>query len=178
MNVQDTKALLPVGGLVHSPVEFLFGVDDETTACADHIGEATVVEGPNVVVRTVLHVSLRAVTPVVEQNDDRVKVIARDRGKFETGHLKRAVTDEDEWATFGIGHLRANSCRQRKAHRGIIGRTKKLGALADEQIDRAEKRLADIHYHHSFGGNVGIQPLEKPFDRQWAGVRDKTAEFG
>src|SRR5205814_6798608 len=93
-----------------------FRVHNETPPGAHDVGKSAVMKRPSIVIGTILHVALGAIAPVIEQNDNWVQLVTRDRSHFEASHLKCAVTYKHQRTEFGIGNLRPNCSRDGKAH--------------------------------------------------------------
>jgi hypothetical protein len=151
-----------------SLVQVSFGVDYKPAAGAEHLGQPAVFPGPQIVVGPILHVPFGAVPAIVEHDDDRIQAIPRDGGQFHAGHLKSAIAHQHQGTQLGIGHLRADRRRHGKTHRRVISRAEKFRAMPDEQVGRAEQRIADVADDDDVGRQERVQPFEQSFDGQLA----------
>src|SRR5512145_2222746 len=114
-------------------VELLFSLNEERAASAENFGKLVVLPREEIVKGAVVDVAFGAVTGIVEHDDDRIEFVADGSREFHAGHLKGAVTDQDERAQFGIGELGADAGGDGKAHRSVICRSKEFSAMADEE---------------------------------------------
>src|SRR3990167_3328414 len=77
-------------------IERALRFDFEASPSRNDLRQAVVGPFGDVVVRSVVNLAFGRVSVVVQDDDDRRKAEPLDGGEFHAGHLKRAVSDEDE----------------------------------------------------------------------------------
>src|SRR6266705_4733350 len=81
-HIEQTKALGPASSFKECAVELFFGFYNPAAPLAENFRQTAVVPRPHIVVRTILHVTLRAVATVVQYDYDRVESITGSSGQF------------------------------------------------------------------------------------------------
>ena len=137
-HVEQTKTVGMQSRSVQRMIELFFGFDGKPPACPNHLGDAAVIPGEQIIVRAVLDVAFRAVSRIIQNDHDRIQLIANGCGEFHAGHLKRSVADQYQWAQLWFRQLHSNTRRHSESHRSVVRRSEKFRSAIDKQIGGAE----------------------------------------
>src|SRR4051812_8918438 len=106
----------------------------ESEAGAKQIRQAMVLPVEHVVEFAVQQEAFGAISPIVQDNDDRIELATHGRAQLHAGHLKGTVADQYQWPQLRIGTLSANGAGYGEAHARVERRPDKLGLLANCQV--------------------------------------------
>src|SRR5438045_1002132 len=125
-------------------VKLSFRGNDGAFASADQYANFGVVPLRDDVETAGLNFSHRAVAVVIQDEDDRVQAEPDGGGNFRSGHLKRAVADDDVGPEPWVGHGDADTRGHGESHRHVVSGRDELRLFFAANSDGAEDRIADV----------------------------------
>ena len=127
----------------------------------EHRRQFGIVPGADIVVRRVLakNITFDGVTIIVNQEDNRLLIVAQQGGNFLSGQLERTVANEQQMPAIRCGHHGPQQRRQGIANRAPDRLIDHLNTVRHTHAANRRARGAILHHNYVIGANKALYAL-------------------